>query len=716
MSHIIYTVTATLFGLCLGFQIRWAELSLLTGRYRYRIQRAQGVTYGAAILALLGIAGSGVLAVCPATSPSDAISPTGEIFRLLIPLAVAFIGEWLMTLRCPSKAWMAWGVRALLCIALQLSPIGSQIPFVATLLVGLYLRNSPFGIPYANELCLAAHLKRQQTIPFDTMDYCSPAERAALPDTSYAGLHRWQDEGPLPRYEVTAHGLTADGRQDCLPALQRLIDRVGKEGGGIIHFPAGQYRFCTSPTAFIHINHPHIILEGATDEAGKPLATLVSEGATVYGGKNPWISPFFITTGEALQPSNEFWGLQFRKPRTMTLRSNSLADPGSDGSIITPEVTTSITAPAAAGDRTLHVADTGSVGRYILVGLYNASPDGDLIRDILGQPHLRPEWICAGRAGAEEAPSYQWLVEVEKVVDEHTLKLVRPLLRDIDLSHTPVVCNVELLEGIAIRNLHIQSRWNGLFRHHGFPIYYNIPRTQAMDYGWNGINMKRCAHSLVENVVIEGFSNPLYVQDSRNVTVRRLNIGGRDGHQGLKAYMHTCDCLFEDIVFRSHFADMMGGEGPAYANLFRRIAYLNPVYYPVDYDFHGFASEPMSPPSDNMFCQIYGFRYIKGAGSLSHLPACGRRNVWWDTVSEGERQGTPLFYAMTYREKRGLIRMIYAVGYAAAMMQKKRRFSPKDFISHIRQKLADIDRVGIPRSEHGQFFPDCHVYGMHHNQ
>lgn len=716
IATLLFPLLLSFAALLLGLQIQMSELRLLTGRYNYRVQAPQWVTFLSTLLALaVSVGHTWFVARTDGSLFADATSIIVSLLLVLLPLVVFVLGEFILARLNPTASTSAWTFRFLLCVLLGLTPCATPLPVVSYVLVGLYLRNNPFGIPFCKDLCLACHMRRKATTTFAQMNYADddPSASAVHPVTTYAGSRRSVDESALTRYNVTDAGITPNGLTDCSEAVQALIDRVGAAGGGIVFFPRGRYLLNSSGDDYLQINYSNVILEGEVDNEGRPLATLVNCCRTSRGHKNPWISPFFITTGEALQPSNEFWGLQFRKRRDTVLRSNSLSDPGSDGSILSPAITTRVTAAAAKGTTRLTVDDARAVGRYILVGLYNTTADGDLIRDILGTSELRPEWTVANRAGDEEAPSYQWLVEVKTVVDDHTLELVRPLLRDIDLRHDPVVCNVDLLEGIVIRNLCIDSRWNGQFRHHGFPLYYNIPRTQEMDYGWNAINLKRCAHSEVTNVVIRNFSNPLYVLDSRSVTVSHVSIEGYDGHQALKAYMHTCDCLFEEITFRAHFADMMGGEGPAYANVFRRIQYLNPVFKPVDYDFHGFASEPMSPPSDNLFTQILGFRYFKSAGSVTHLPSLARHNTWWNVKTEGERRGDPLFYAMTYREKKGLMRWIYALGFAVAVVQKTRRLSPSAFVGSVQQKLQSIDAMGFPRAEHRRlFFPDSHVFGI----
>lgn len=713
--NMITTCVLSLLAMLVGLQILPRELRLLTGRYNYAIQRPQWVTFVATVIALAG-AGCCLYKLSTAAAGAVEISAwtvVGGVVLALLPLAVFVVGEWVLSKVHTQSVLVAWGWRAVLCLLLQLSPLASPVAWISYVAVGLFLRTSPFGIPFCKDLCLACYMHRRQSTPFEAMLHTTSAERELLPATEYAGRKRTADETQMKRYNVAEFGILPNTSADSLDALQHLVDQVGISGGGIIYFPRGRYCFNKGADRFLAINYSNIIIEGEVDGAGRPLATLVNCGRTSRGHKNPWISPFFITTGEALQPSNEFWGLQMRRRSDVVMRSNSLSDPGSDGSIMSPEVTAHVTASAAKGTRRLTLDDTQKVGRYILLGLYNTTPDGNLIRDILGVDELREEWTVARRAGAEEAPSYQWLIEVERIIDDHTIELVRPLLRDVPAELDPVVCNAEMLEHITVRNLQIESTWNGQFRHHGFPLYYNISRTQEMDYGWNAINMKRCAHSEVSNVVIRNFSNPLYVLDSRSVTVSGVTIEGYDGHQGLKAYMHTCDCLFTDITFRAHFADMMGGEGPAYANVFRRISYENPVFAPVDYDFHGFASEPMSPPSDNMFTHVSGFRYFKAAGSLSHMPSLARRNVWWEIATEGERRGDFLFFAMSYREKKGLLRIVYAVGYAVAKVQKAHKLSPRAFVANVRSKLKSIDEVGFERRLHRRmFFVDNHVYGL----
>ena len=601
----------------------------------------------------------------------------------LITTSCYIITEWILGKLSPQYMAVSIFIRLIFLQAFffVLYYTGNEVvmPFF---LVGLWFRNSPFGVVHGFKMSGAQHLAGVQ----------------------YQDRHR-------PAVNVAEHGIMPDTGKDVLEQVQALIDKVGRQGGGCIFFPKGRYLFnMTGKKQFLQINYSHVTIEGECDADGHLLTELVNCGPTTQGERNPWLSPFFITTGESLQPSNMFWGLQFRKPSGMRTESSSLSDPGSDGTILTPPYATKVISDALAGSSMLSVEDSSMIGKYILLGMYNTTPDGNLIKELLGVDDLRPEWTTAKRAGSEEAPSFQWLGEGKQGIDKHTIELCRPLLRDCLMKYEPAIYHVDMLEDIHIRRLRISSRWNGLFRHHGFPIYYSVSQAQEMDYGWNAINMKRVAHATVEDVEIKDFTNPLYVQDSREVTVDHMTVRGYDGHQGIKVYCHTCDCLFQHIDFYCHYADMMGGEGNAYANVFKEICYHHPAFKPVDFDFHGFSEGPMSPPAYNVFERVRGFRYIKGAGAVFMQPACGVGNVWRDVTFEGGlKKGEQPFYALSYRVKSGLEKYVTALGYTMVMMMKRKNHSVAFAKSVFKEKLADIDYMSIPRDKHSMFFPQTHI-------
>lgn len=697
--YILASLTASF----IGFQIYIPELLLLSRKYNYVIQKAQFVTYISFIIAIC-------MLFYDIYMNNIALMLTASCFVLFI----TFLAEFILARFSPSQSIISWSFRSVYIFMLSLSLFiwsgGKWNPLLPFILIGVYLRNSTFGIPHKKELCMSYlfHRDEQQSIENQKLvNYNGPK----LPDFSYAG-NKLSTNEDLRIFNINDYGIFPDTEEDSIEKVQNLINEIGAKGGGKIFFPKGKYYFNKTGGHFLQINYSNIHLEGETDNEGKLVTELISCGPTICGKKNPWLSPFFITTGEKIQSSNEFWGLQFRKRKKTFSQSNSLSDPGSDGSILTPKFCTFVTESSPKGCNILHVENSSKIGKYIILGMYNTTADGNLIKDILGITELRAEWTTALRAGEEEAPSYQWLTEVKQIIDENTIELSRPLLRACDMVYEPAIFNVDMLENITIRNMKLNCKWNGMFRHHGFPVYYSIEKSQEMDYGWNAVNMKRVAHSEISNVEIINFTNPIYVLDSRNVTIKDIRISGHDGHQGIKIYQHTCDCLFQNITFFNHYADMLGGEGNSYGNVFSKIKYLNPVFNPVDFDFHGFGEGPMSPPADNLFECINGFRCIKSAGALYNLPSCAQNNIWWNIITEGEHKEGIMFYAMTYREKKGFIKIVTAIGYAAAMIQKTHNYSLSSFVNNIITKLKDIDRIGINSNEHYVFFNNSNIIGI----
>lgn len=594
------------------------------------------------------------------------------------------------------------------------------ITFSPFALYGFYYRNCPFGNLFGKRLLLLQNrsfeslsLKktnsdRQEHIKTDILQ---------VPNFSFAGCHFTDiPNHEMHVYNVTDEGIFPNTNEDVTQKVQLLIDKVGKQNGGRIYFPKGRYLFNTNKAegTFLQINYSNIVLEGEMDDKGDPLAELISCNHTLNGEKFPWLSPFFITTGESIQRSNIFWGIQFKKKKNIITRSGSLADPGSDGTILTPKYATTVTVDASKGNCVLKVADATSLRgtKYIVLAMFN-NPNGDLIRDILSTDKLRPEWVTAHRAGDEVAPSYQDLLEIKTInEDTHEITLTNPLRRNINLKYHPEIYSVDMLEHICIRNLKISSKWNGLFRHHGFPIYYSVKQSQEMDYGWNGINMKRVAHGVIENIIFKDLTNPLYVMDSRNVTVRNIVFTGYDGHQGIKVYEHACDNLFQNIDFKCHYADMMGGEGNAYGNVFSNVRYTNPYFKPVDFDFHGFSEGPMSPPSYNLFECIYGFAHIKAGGALYNQPACAKENVWWNIETEGEKIGDNLFISYPYIPKGKLRHYVSAMRHAMVKAMQKKRLKLSYIMEEYHKRLTEMKTTYIDPQEHYKLFPQSIIVGI----
>ena len=707
MELILYIIGAIL-STFIAMQISKEDLKLLSNKYNYKLRKSNIITFSSSIFIVLFI-----------LYDFSSIDFSSIFYIDIISFFFSIVWVWGMA-KINTQHFIAVITMILIPIItvsyiVYVSHILCFTPFV---LFGLYYRNNPFGNLFGKNFLILKNedktLFSNKSVQTDTTIQAEIPE--SIPNFSYAGCSTMSNQPQkLPLINVIDKGIIPNTNIDVLDSVQQLIDKVGQTGGGCIYFPRGKYLFNKNKKEkkFLQINYSNITLKGETDQNGNPLSELINCNNTLFGEKFPWLSPFFITTGENIQRSNIFWGIQFKQKKNIITRSDSLADPGSDGKILSPSMITTITDNATKGEQKIKVKDAKKLSdiKYIIIALFNNS-NGDLIRDILGTNTLRSEWKTALRAGDEIAPSYQDLIEIEKVDQANNLiHLKQPLRRDIDLKYSPEIYAVELLENICITDLVISSKWNGLFRHHGFPIYYSINQSQEMDYGWNGINMKRVAHGKIHNIKFKNLTNPLYVMDSRNITVEDIIFTGHDGHQGIKIYEHACDNLFKHIEFRCHYADMLGGEGNAYGNVFTDIHYTNPYFKPVDFDFHGFSEGPMSPPAYNLFELIQGFRYIKSAGALYNQPACAQFNTWWNIQSEGEKKGSPLFISLPYFPKKGILLKISALRHSFVKCIQQKTINPSALRKNYQARIQDMKNISIPPQQHVELYTNSFICG-----
>ena len=109
---------------------------------------------------------------------------------------------------------------------------------------------------------------------------------------------------------------------------------------------------------------------------------------------------FVFTTGERIQESNIFFGVQFKKKKDIITRSASLTDPSSDGAILEPEYITEVIRDAKRGDNILYLKDTRPLQKYkyIILVLYNSDGSDNLLKSILDVDRFREEWQTALRA------------------------------------------------------------------------------------------------------------------------------------------------------------------------------------------------------------------------------------------------------------------------------------------------------------------------------
>ena len=438
---------------CASLQISLMDVKLLTGKYNYKISLVNSVSYMVIAVVLLLIIYE--------------LLKVGKFVILLwsFTFIFAFVFTWLLS-KLGLRHFFANAFLTFMSLAsMYVLELKLNIESVVTFaILGLYYRNNKFGFPYIKKYLLFRSYYSHPINSSRNLDTCN---------LTYIGKI---DSFPhCKEINVEEYDIHPNTQEDIIDKVQILLDKVGKMGGGILFFPKGKYYFNKDRkhTKFLRIDYSNVTIEGEIDKAGNPLTEFIdcNDHVQESGTRNPWLNPFFIVVGESLERSNIFWGLQFKKKKNILTKSNSMSDPGSDGSILTPMLATQIRNNAYAGEDILEVDSTKSLQgcKYALIGMYNTSSDGNLIKELLNAREIRPEWKTALRAGDEVAPSFQLLIQFE-IVDDFHIKLTRPLLRDILLKYQPEVFKVGMLENVTIRNIKVNSKWHGVFRHHSFVL------------------------------------------------------------------------------------------------------------------------------------------------------------------------------------------------------------------------------------------------------
>jgi hypothetical protein len=476
--------------------------------------------------------------------------------------------------------------------------------------------------------------------------------QSRLPDFSYAGYKYGQENIPsLPTtIKASEAGVIPNTGNDVTESIQNLIDKTGKNGGGVIEFEAGEYLLNATlgRKNFLRIEYDNIVIRGAG--SGTDGTVFRQCLPLTQTDSHPWLSPGIIQTATNIQGSKKFWGVPgFKKDKNAAGMCGALGKPIRGDVYEAPEITL-VTASAKRGENLLEVADSTAIkaGGVILLIMRNMDDSGSLLKELLAPIKEFPEVLQTARAaGPDRAPSYQWLVEIAEVLDEKHVKLAQPLRRNVSMDYRPAIHSAPMVHGIGIENIRFASDWQGPYGHHGLP---DSTREEAMemDAGWNAVRFIRVAHGWIRNLVLEGFTIPFDLVDSRNVTVDNIEITDPKkigGHYATKCYCHACDNLFQNIRVKAYRTHGAGAEGNSYGNVFRNMTFDAVDGQVPDFDFHGFADMPFSPPGCNLFENIKGIGCFTGGGAKFNLPHATHHNVLWNIESADLKENGELIYS-----------------------------------------------------------------------
>ncbi len=436
-----------------------------------------------------------------------------------------------------------------------------------------------------------------------------------LPDFSYAGYA--MGDRPIPQiqgpvFDVTHPRFGAvpnDGRDDT-ESIQSAIDAAGSAGGGVVLIPRGRFEIHTTTNGkFLRIAHDRIVLRG--QGSGRD-GTILHLGAP---------APAIGVRRLGSVPAED----EARHGAIVTVTGAETRSP-----------LASYTADVRRGSRVIRVSDSGllAVGSTVIVEftdplIDSEHPSADKV-DLAAQL-TAPFRFVAGQTDSfgAMAKTHTWIVQVDKIIDRHTIRLSKPARFDQWLRYRPRIYSFEGVHQVGIENLHFQSSWPGNYRHHKpfLDAEGKIVRSaKEQDYLWNGIWISSAVDCWVRDVAFQDLTQGIVACRSAQITVQDTKYYGLSGHAGV-TIGHSNDLLVRGADFYARMVHPLTVTIMASGNVFTdcRAHYEGRNDYDATdaaIDFHGLF------PYENLFEKLEGF-YVCPGGDLSVLPHAGVRNVFW---------------------------------------------------------------------------------------
>lgn len=440
-----------------------------------------------------------------------------------------------------------------------------------------------------------------------------------LPDFSYAGYAMGDQPIPTvagPLFDVTRpeFGAVADDGGDDTAAIQAAIDAAGAAGGGVVLLPRGRYDIHTSvDKPFLSITRSRIILRG---QGSGPEGTILHLGAPAPDGRIRRLGSVPALEEARHQAAVSVTGAESRK---------ELA---------------AYTHDLVRGLREVGVSDAGRLraGQMVaieftdpLIDPRHPAPDkADLAAQLTAPFRLVPGQTLTFGAVAKH---HTWLVQVETVIDAHTIRLSKPARFDQWLRYQPRLYSFEGLHRVGIEHLRIQSSWPGGYRHHK-PFLgedgHVVRTAREQDYLWNGIWMSAAVDGWVRDVAFKNLTQGVIVSRCGQITLSDLQFHGHAGHAGI-TIAHSNDNLVTKVNYQAAMVHPITVSNMASGNVVTTCR----THYDgrndrsgtdAVLDFHGLF------PYENLFEALEGF-YVCPGGDLSVLPHAGVRNVFWNILA-----------------------------------------------------------------------------------
>ncbi|MCS7004038.1 MAG: DUF4955 domain-containing protein [Cytophagales bacterium] len=352
---------------------------------------------------------------------------------------------------------------------------------------------------------------QKKQIPKILLEWEKNPNQSPLIDFSYAGYHQGKE---LPTrhyqaigrtfYDVTNFGAIPNDGKDDIEAIQRAVDFVGQNGGGIITFPPGVFDFdVNTQKKFVVIRYSNVILSGYGENI---------DGTVLYDHSPSDYHDFSKKWLAGLFPS--FFLI------------SPLENDTSDYHPIS-NITNQLTSVASAkrGSTKLIVKNPEQlfIGQTYL--LTQKSEDTSMVAEIvypLPKDKISEGHLYIGNSTDAWGYKFQTLITIVDI-QKNQVTIDAPLTWNIYEKYNPVIWKIPVIHESGIENFTLRTAWKEEFFHHKNPIH---------DNGWDAIRVRYAVNCWVRTIRFENVSSAVHFVSTKNCVVYDCRITGNPGHNG----------------------------------------------------------------------------------------------------------------------------------------------------------------------------------------
>lgn len=459
-----------------------------------------------------------------------------------------------------------------------------------------------FALAACLTACLTAHA---QTAPL-WQEYLAARQEgraATLPDFSYAGYHFSEKTPPSGDFKKTFNVADYGARPNDAgfddAAIQAAIRAAeAHPGGGIVFFPAGQYRISPDEdkSKKITVRKSGIVLRGSGSGAG---------GTEIFAEK------MRVNTR------------QFRfEPETRNTAKLAV-----------------ITGSAARGSHWVTVRSAAALKAGQDVTLRHKSES--FTRRYFAPQELKADWTrLFGENGGMNIQEIHTIAEVRgnRVRFENPLHIaIEPVP-----GHDFILESYEALEECGIEGIRFVGNWNS------YPEEFVHHKDSIHDGGWCAVAMEYVKDAWVRNCVFEHWNEGVFLRAGYRVTLEGNTFGGKGGHSTIHARSG-----YGVLVKNCDFLSGHHGPGTGYTGVNTVVTSCRMA---VDQNIDSHSGQPYATLFDNVRGGV--FRNI--GGPQPGFPHHGRDLVFWNFQHRSTWDFTYDFWDLQKRKNHTFAQPVFA--------------------------------------------------------